>query len=104
MAKLSDIVPQGAIVASLKSADREAVIAELITALAAAGIVDPAIQDEVTAKVLDRERRGSTGFGYDPMFLPEGHALTYGEMPPAEKHAISHRARAFAQLSAACLG
>ncbi len=63
MAKLSDIVPQGAIVASLKSADREAVIAELITALAAAGIVDPAIQDEVTAKVLDRERRGSTGFG-----------------------------------------
>ncbi len=48
--------------------------------------------------------RGSTGFGYDPMFQPEGQALTYGEMPPAAKHAISHRARAFAQLKAACLG
>jgi XTP/dITP diphosphohydrolase len=47
--------------------------------------------------------RGGQGFGYDPIFLPEGHAETYGEMPPAAKHAISHRARAFAQLAAACL-
>lgn len=47
--------------------------------------------------------RGTRGFGYDPMFLPEGHSLTFGEMAPAEKDAISHRARAFAQLVAACL-
>ncbi|MDB5374769.1 MAG: non-canonical purine pyrophosphatase [Belnapia sp.] len=47
--------------------------------------------------------RGDRGFGYDPMFLPAGHAETFGEMDPAAKHAMSHRARAFALLSAACL-
>ncbi|ABC24434.1 RdgB/HAM1 family non-canonical purine NTP pyrophosphatase [Rhodospirillum rubrum] len=48
--------------------------------------------------------RGDQGFGYDPMFLGEGAAETFGEMDPAAKHAISHRARAFALLVAACLG
>jgi len=47
--------------------------------------------------------RGGHGFGYDPMFRPDGHELTFGEMDPAAKHAISHRARAFALLTAACL-
>ncbi|WP_439576374.1 RdgB/HAM1 family non-canonical purine NTP pyrophosphatase [Elioraea sp.] len=42
--------------------------------------------------------RGSQGFGYDPMFVPEGHVETFGEMDPETKHAISHRARAFAKL------
>jgi XTP/dITP diphosphohydrolase len=46
--------------------------------------------------------RGTRGFGYDPMFLPEGRALTFGEMEPQAKHRISHRARAFTQLTAAC--
>lgn len=46
--------------------------------------------------------RGSHGFGYDPMFLPHGHAQTFGEMAPAAKHAMSHRARAFARLIDAC--
>lgn len=46
--------------------------------------------------------RGSNGFGYDPFFLPEGGALTFGEMEPADKHAVSHRADAFAKLVAAC--
>lgn len=46
--------------------------------------------------------RGTRGFGYDPMFLPDGHALTFGEMEPAKKHDMSHRARAFALLVAAC--
>lgn len=45
--------------------------------------------------------RGTRGFGYDPMFVPEGHDITFGEMDPAAKHAISHRARAFAKLVAA---
>jgi XTP/dITP diphosphohydrolase len=45
--------------------------------------------------------RGTRGFGYDPIFVPEGGAQTFGEMDPAEKDAISHRARAFAQLKAA---
>lgn len=48
--------------------------------------------------------RGARGFGFDPMFLPQGRALTFGEMDPAEKHTISHRADAFAQLVAACFG
>ena len=42
--------------------------------------------------------RGDRGFGYDPMFLAEGYEITFGEMEPAEKHKISHRARAFARL------
>jgi XTP/dITP diphosphohydrolase len=47
--------------------------------------------------------RGDNGFGYDPMFVPEGLGQTFGEMAPAAKHAISHRAAAFAQFAAACL-
>jgi XTP/dITP diphosphohydrolase len=47
--------------------------------------------------------RGSLGFGYDPMFLPDGDTRTYGEMPQTEKHATSHRARAFAKFVAECL-
>ncbi|HEV2264454.1 MAG TPA: RdgB/HAM1 family non-canonical purine NTP pyrophosphatase [Stellaceae bacterium] len=48
--------------------------------------------------------RGTHGFGYDPVFVPEGGHQTFGEMTPAAKHAISHRARAFAKLVAACFG
>lgn len=56
--------------------------------------------------------RGTIGFGYDPMFLPTGHARTFGEMTAAEKHGwsagqtdpLSHRARAFARFALAELG
>ena len=55
--------------------------------------------------------RGNKGFGYDPMFLPEGFGLTFGEMSRDEKHGLppngqglSHRARAFLKLAEACLG
>ncbi len=47
--------------------------------------------------------RGERGFGYDPIFLPDGDELTFGEMDPAEKHRISHRARAFAKLVETCV-
>ncbi len=47
--------------------------------------------------------RGGRGFGYDPMFQPDGYDITFGEMDPAEKHCISHRAVAFAKLLNACL-
>jgi XTP/dITP diphosphohydrolase len=54
--------------------------------------------------------RGSLGFGYDPLFLPDGHSRTFGEMPSEEKHGLpphgrglSHRARAFLKLAEACL-
>ena len=46
--------------------------------------------------------RGTKGFGYDPMFLPDGYERTFGELDPAEKHRISHRADAFRKLAAAC--
>jgi XTP/dITP diphosphohydrolase len=42
--------------------------------------------------------RGDKGFGYDPMFVAAGYEITFGEMEAAEKHKISHRARAFAQM------
>jgi len=45
--------------------------------------------------------RGSKGFGYDPIFVPEGLSQTFGEIDPARKHAISHRARAFEKFLAA---
>jgi XTP/dITP diphosphohydrolase len=54
--------------------------------------------------------RGTAGFGYDPMFLPDGHDRTFGEMTAEEKHGLpprglglSHRARAFLKLAQACL-
>lgn len=47
--------------------------------------------------------RGERGFGYDPIFVAAGHAETFGEMDPAEKDRISHRARAFEKLKAALL-
>ena len=48
--------------------------------------------------------RGTNGFGYDPIFVPEGGRQTFGEMEPVAKHEISHRARAFAKLVASCFG
>lgn len=47
--------------------------------------------------------RGERGFGFDPIFRPHGHDLTFGEMDPLEKDAISHRAVAFAKLKAALI-
>jgi XTP/dITP diphosphohydrolase len=54
--------------------------------------------------------RGTQGFGYDPIFLPDGHTRTFGEMTAEEKHGLpprgkglSHRARAFLKLAEACL-
>ncbi len=48
--------------------------------------------------------RGTKGFGYDPVFVPEGHTMTFAEMEPALKHTISHRAVAFAKFRDGCLG
>ncbi len=59
-------------------------------------VVEGRIDGEITFPV-----RGDLGFGYDPIFTPEGGALTFGEMPPAAKDALSHRARAFEKLKAA---
>ncbi len=51
------------------------------------------VKGSITAEI-----RGSEGFGYDPIFLPEGKKMTFGEMELAEKNTISHRARAFEKL------
>ena len=51
----------------------------------------------VEGKIID-EKRGSDGFGYDPVFIPEGREKTFAEMPLDEKNTISHRARAFNKL------
>jgi XTP/dITP diphosphohydrolase len=48
--------------------------------------------------------RGGRGFGYDPIFIPDGYNITCGEMDPAEKQAISHRADAFQKLKLLCFG
>jgi XTP/dITP diphosphohydrolase len=69
--------------------------------------------EEVEARVdgtLVWPPRGTAGFGYDPMFQPEGHLRTFGEMTSIEKHGLpphglglSHRARAFVKLAEICL-
>ena len=46
--------------------------------------------------------RGDLGFGFDPIFQPDGYTETFGQMDPAEKHRISHRADAFAKLVTGC--
>ena len=59
------------------------------------------VAEGVVEGVLLRARRGTGGFGYDPVFLPRGETRTTAEMPAAEKHAISHRGRAFRALAPA---
>lgn len=53
----------------------------------------------VTGEIIS-ERRGEHGFGYDPVFVPDGHLLTFGEMDEWEKIKISHRTKAFEKLTA----
>jgi len=47
---------------------------------------------------ITNEKRGCEGFGYDPIFIPDGSQLTFAEMPLTEKNKISHRALAFAKF------
>jgi XTP/dITP diphosphohydrolase len=60
-----------------------------------------AFEGDIWGEIVDAPR-GSRGFGYDPIFRPDGHDVTFGEMDPAQKHAISHRAVAFRKFIAAC--
>jgi XTP/dITP diphosphohydrolase len=69
----------------------------------AAALALPSGEERVASGTLEgmllRSRRGSGGFGYDPIFLPHGHDRTTAEMPPEEKNSISHRGRAFRALA-----
>ena len=60
----------------------------------------PAIVTGECRGVLSTQMRGSAGFGYDPLFIPEGDTRTFGEIPLDEKNKISHRGRAIAALVA----
>jgi len=66
-------------------------------AIALPGGEDRVVEGRVDGSLV-REPRGDGGFGYDPIFLPDGHDLTAAEMPAAEKHAISHRGQALRAL------
>ncbi len=61
--KLTEIVHETAILPALGSADRDGVLAELVDALVGAGAIDAGIRDEILAKLIERETKGSTGFG-----------------------------------------
>lgn len=56
--------------------------------------------DGTVEGVIVEELRGPGGFGYDPMFVPDGYAETFGQLPAATKNAISHRSRALAKFRA----
>jgi XTP/dITP diphosphohydrolase len=58
------------------------------------------VREGVVTGHLIREPRGSNGFGYDPIFVPDGHDVTTAEMDPADKDKISHRGRALRALAA----
>jgi XTP/dITP diphosphohydrolase len=64
---------------------------------------DELAQGRVEGELVDPPR-GSRGFGYDPIFVPNGYTQTFGEMAPADKHQLSHRARALRRLVAMCFG
>jgi XTP/dITP diphosphohydrolase len=75
-----------------------------ISALAVAWPGGPAVVVEGRVDgTLSFPPRGDQGFGYDPIFVPEGMTQTFGELPRSEKDGMSHRARAFVKLKAALL-
>ena len=65
-----------------------------------AGGEDRFFEGRIDGTLVERPR-GARGFGYDPIFVPDGHELTFAEMTAAEKHAISHRRRALDAFMAA---
>lgn len=90
--------------ARIEESGREEREAWFTCALAVAWPLGPAVVVEGRIDgTLTFPPRGERGFGYDPVFTPQGGDQTFGEMAPAAKDAISHRARAFAKLKAALL-
>ena len=81
-------------------ADRSAAFVAVLCLAWPAGHEELA-EGRVAGELVDPPR-GSGGFGYDPMFAPEGETRTFGEMAPADKQRLSHRARATRRLLALC--
>jgi XTP/dITP diphosphohydrolase len=92
----------GLVEARLADTEDTDVSAWFVCALAVAWPAGPIVTVEGRVDgALTFPARGDRGFGYDPIFIPEGGSATFGEMDPAAKDAMSHRARAFAALEAA---
>jgi len=70
-----------------------------VIALARDGRVEASFDGAVEGSINDRER-GENGFGYDPLFIPQGYQDTFGELPAAVKNGMSHRGRALAKVIA----
>jgi XTP/dITP diphosphohydrolase len=85
---------------SFERADRRAAFVAVLC-LAWPDGDDELAEGRVEGELVDPPR-GAHGFGYDPMFVPEGQGRTFGEMPAAEKQERSHRARAVRRLLAMC--
>jgi XTP/dITP diphosphohydrolase len=85
---------------SFERADRSAAFVAVLC-LAWPGGHEELAEGRVQGELVDPPR-GAGGFGYDPMFVPEGQGRTFGEMPAAEKQERSHRARALRRLLATC--
>jgi XTP/dITP diphosphohydrolase len=80
-------------------ADRSArFVCVLAFAPMAAGQGEPFTISGAVEGTLAFDHRGESGFGYDPIFIPDGYDRTFGELPAAVKHTLSHRARACAAL------
>ena len=95
-------VAMGKVEARLEATGSDDKAAWFTSALAVAWPGGPAVvvEGEIHG-TLAFPMRGTRGFGYDPIFIPAGFTETFGEMDPAAKDAMSHRARAFAKLKAA---
>ncbi len=90
--------------ARVEEAGRDDLAAWFTSALAVAWPDGPSVVVEGRVEgVLTFPPRGDRGFGYDPIFVPDGYVETFGELDPKLKDSISHRARAFAKLKAALL-
>ena len=85
---------------SFATAERAAAFVAVLCLMWPDGHTEEA-EGRVDGAVVDPPR-GTGGFGYDPMFQPAGCTSTFGEMPPADKHRLSHRGRALQQLLERC--
>lgn len=82
----------------MRGEDNRAARFRCVLALARGGVVVQVFFGVVEGLITEEER-GGEGFGYDPMFVPEGCRRTFAEMSAVEKHSLSHRARALAALA-----
>ena len=96
-------VAMTAVKEALKKTQTDDMRAEFICALALVWPDGHSVSVEGKIRgVVKFPARGTRGFGYDPIFQPNGHNVSFGEMDPYAKHAINHRANAFAKLISRC--